>query len=472
MTMAAARTERQEGVDEILELVQYEPWPLQRPILEADQRFIVATGGEQAGKSLLGSKIWLVRWGEDQSIHEGFGDGDGEPLLYWLLGDVYGETVKEFRYIEDDLRVLGFPVDASKRVDPGLLLVRYPNEAKPRIRIETKSGTDLRRMSKEAPHGIIICEPAQCDVEMFERARTRLAPHHGWLLMMGTLERESGGWFAQLAAAWRSGMDDRKSFELPTWANLTMYPGGRNDPKILEEERDASDEHFMARLAGKVTPPRGLVFPEFRPDIHIQECDWVEGETVYIWEDPGYGSEHTHAIELAQIRNGQVRVFDELYTRNLITEELIAHLKNRPWWGLCPKVLVTDPNYKTQHHSMPSVAEQWLKDTGMVAGGRKARINEGTERLKGFLKPDPITREPKIIFSPNCKGVLSELGAHPSPHDGKMHVYRWDVDREGIQIHETPHDSNNDGLKAIIYGITDHFGVGYAGQKQLKVTYW
>ena len=76
----------------------------------------------------------------------------------------------------------------------------------------------------------------------------------------------------------------------------------------------ASDEFYMERIQGIPCPPAGLVFGEFRADIHIDyEMEYVKGEPVYIWMDPGYAG--AYAVVAAQEINGQICVFDEVYER-------------------------------------------------------------------------------------------------------------------------------------------------------------
>ena len=474
MTTAIAVPTISPEAQKLYDIVGFTPHEEQIPFLACEKRNCLLAGGEQGGKSINLSKKFLAKWGEDQGKHDNHGDGINPPLLYWLIGSSYGETIKEFTYIADDLRALGMPVKQSTRVDPGSIEIKFPDERKPRLRIETKSATDITKMSKDSPHGIIICEPGQVDVLVFDRAQGRITPMNGWLLMGGTFET-SVGWFVQLWEAWQSGADDRQSFSLPSWTNKAIYPGGRNDPKILDLERHSSDQFFMERIAGRPVPPKGLVFSEFRADIHIKDLQYIRGEHVYIGEDPGYGSDSAHAVEICHIIDGQVQVFDEIFERGLTTEEIIVICKARPWWyerdhaGI---TFVSDPNYRNQHHSMTSVEEQWLKDTGLVARGDKIRINEGTERLKGFLKPDPIFRIPKVVFSPLAKGVLSEFGVSPNPFDKQVRPYKWKTDREGTIVGETPDDKWNHGIKALIYLITEHFGIGYARSSVLKVTRW
>jgi hypothetical protein len=470
--------------DWLFEKVGYDPTQggrnkYQPKIVSCTKRFELVAGGEQAGKSEVASKVFLTKWFDDQVQFEGeYGDGSHDPLLYWLIGAAYGETIKEFTYIHDDLIALGQPVKASKRVDPGTIILKFPGEYKPRLRIETKSATDITKMSKDAPHGIIICEADQVGLIVFERAQGRLTPHNGWLFMCGTFEK-SIGWYPMLWESWKSGTGDRQSFSLPSYSNYFLYPGGRNDPKILELERNSSDQFFMERIEGRPVPPRGLVFKEFRADIHIQDCAYVPGEKVYIGEDPGYGAKSAHAVEVCQIIDGQVRVFDELYYRGLTTEEIVGMVMKRPWWkekGGAGIFLTSDPYYRSQHHSMTSVEEQWLDQANLVSTGGKIRVNEGDERLKQFLKPDPFTGRPGIVFSPYCSGILSEFGAMPHPlppYEGQTMAYSWKMDKDGNVIGDTPESLYNHGIRGIEYFLVDRYGYGAAlGNQVVKMKRW
>jgi hypothetical protein len=444
----------------------------QQDILDAPQRYIEVTGGEQGGKSTIAAKLWLKRWPEDMEKNPLDGTGAGSPLLYWLIGHAYSETEREFSYISDDLKSLlgeGL-VNASKRVDPGSIEVKLPGERFARLRIETKSGQDVRKMSKDAPHGIIICEAGQCDLVVFERSQGRLAPKNGWLLLIGTMEA-SVGWFPTLAPQWASGADNRKSFRLPSYANTAHYPGGRNDPKILELERTQSDEFFMERIEGIPVPPKGLVFPEFRADIHVQHCEQVKGEAVYIWVDPGYSGSY-YAVEIANIIDGQVRIFDEIYMKGKITEEIVDIAIKRDWWKGTAKYGVADIAAR-QHQAMPAVVQVWREKAGLHMATKKVKIEEGTERMKSFLRMDPETHGPKIIISPKCVGIISEFGAAPNPDDKQLRAYRWDTDREGNVVGTKPKDKNNDALKATIYGLFDRFGAVDSGRrKKIRVKRW
>lgn len=487
--------------DAIFEQLGYDPTQgglneFQPPILRSRAQYILVTGGGQGGKSLGASKKFQENWALDRVNHTDRGDGSKEPHLYWLVGSAYEETRKEFQYIADDLMTLGYEpyLFVSSGVNPGLIELRYKDsqghpDRKPTLRIETKSGTDVTKMSKESPNGIILCEAAQMQFEVFERARDRVTPSDGWMYISGTMERELGMWFRQLALHWAPGVDGKASFRLPSYSNYAWYPGGRNDPKILRAEQEQSDEWFKERIEGIPVPPKGLVFGEVDASVHVRDSAYNPDLPVYMGEDPGYGSEltHAHALEVYQIAQDytaagqpyqQIRGIDEIFQHGTITKDIIEIAMGREWWR-SPKFLFSDPHYKDQHHANSSVAEIWIKEAGIVPGP-KARIPvmPGIERLKSFLKADPVSKLPKIVFSPKQKGLLSNFGLVPNPlgragseDHGAMRPYRWKTDRQGAVYGQIPDDKDCDAVKATWYFLVDHFGYGYDRRNhQAKIT--
>ena len=434
----------------IFELLEYTPTEGQSEILEAKQRFVQITGGVRAGKSKTSTKVlWLRKeWGE--RTNQRFG----------LLGDDYRMTSEEFEMLRADALKMGIHKDSSKRVDPGTI------ELMDGTIIETLTGKDPAKIAMHAYDGIIMCEAGQCDIETYWRAQERVAERRGWIVLSGTLE-SSLGWYARQHQGWLHGDREHRSYSLPSWSNTVIFPGGRRDPEIVRLEGELSEQAFLERVAGVPQPPRGLGGGEFRADVHVRAVEWRgPEETVYIWEDPGYGTESAHAIEVVQIVRGQVQVFDEIYEQGIITRDLINMCQKRAWWK-SPKVLVTDPHYRDQHHSMTSVAEVWQKETGLRARGDRMSVLSGIETIKSHLKVDALSGEPGLVIDPRCRGVLSEAGvmAYPfeGPHKGEVCAWRWKLDRGGDVMGEVPDDHHNHGWKAISYGLVDHFG--FAGRQ-------
>jgi hypothetical protein len=431
--------------------VGFDPTEEQKVILDSDRRFILVAGGEQAGKSMIASKFLLKKAFET----EGAG-------LYWLVAADYERTRAEFEYLVSDFAQLGILKKTSKRVDPGRI------ELADGTVIETKSAKDPRTLAMKAPNGIIGCEASQLDLESFYRLRGRCAPRKAWLFLAGTFE-SSLGWYPQMFQSWKYGVNDEQSYSLPSWTNKHLYPKGKEDPEILRLKESSSDDFFMERIEGIPSPPRGVVFPEFRPDIHVSDkIEYVPDEPVHVWIDPGYAG--AYAVCAIQIINDQVRVFDEVYEQNLITEEIINIVQNKPWYKDLRYGVIDIAGY--QHQAMSAPAEVWLDSTGLYLDSEKIQINDGTERLKSTLK---LTGkgEPKLIISPVCKGLLSEFGATANPFDGQTKVYQWKVDRDGNIVGNQPQDKYNHGIKALIYGLINHFGYSFvAGKSTIRVKRW
>ena len=438
--------------DYLFQKVGFTPTDEQKVILNSPYRFNLVAGGEQAGKSLIASKYLLGRFAETE-----------ERGLYWLVAADYERTRAEFEYLLQDFSMLGILKEASKRVDPGHLTLADGT------RIETKSAKDPRTLAMRAPNGILGCEASQLDIETFFRLRGRCAPKRGWLFLAGTFEG-SLGWYPQMFTAWASGAEkDARAFSLPSYTNIHLYPGGEYDPEIQRLKEASSDDFFMERIEGKPSPPKGLVFPEFRPDAHISEVEYEPGEPVHIWMDPGYAG--AYAVEVVQVIGEQIRVIDEIYEQQLVTDDIIDVAQSREWWPDAKFGVIDIAG--NQHQAMAAPAEVWLDRTGLYLSSQKIRINEGTERLKGWLKIDPKTHAPRIVFSPKCQGILSEFGSAPNPFDGQTKAYRWKTDREGNIVGEIPEDKYNHGVKAVVYGLIDRFGYGYVeGRERIHVKRW
>ena len=436
----------------LFDKVGFYPTAEQSFILDSGYRFNLVAGGEQAGKSLVASKYLLSR----------FADTD-ERGLYWLVAADYERTRAEFEYLLQDFSVLGILKEASKRVDPGHLVLADGT------RIETKSAKDPRTLAMRAPNGILGCEASQLDLETFFRLMGRCAPRRGWMFLSGTFEG-SLGWYPQMFTAWASGAEpDSRAFSLPSWTNVHLYPGGSTDPEILRLKEASSDDFFMERIEGKPSPPRGLVFPEFRPDMHIAELEYEPGSPVHLWMDPGYAG--AYAVVAVQLRGEQICVIDEIYEQGLVTDEIIDIARSRTWWPDVSFGVIDIAG--TQHQAMAAPTEAWMDQTGLYLSSQKIRINEGTERLKGWLKIDPKTHAPRIVFSPKCHGILSEFGSAPNPFDGQTKAYRWKTDREGNIVGEVPEDKYNHAIKAVIYGLVDRFGYGYIENRdRIRVKRW
>lgn len=422
--------------------------PEQEDILYCEgAREIIVAGGERGGKSLITSDCEVGRF-------------PFYPVV-WLCGDDYSTPKQEFDYIASNLAQLGLSPDVRWH-DSDMSTIRFRYrwaKADPwqDYIIKTRSLLKWLKIAQEAPDHIILCEAGRCAYSQYQRLVDRTAEKRATLFASGTFE-SSLGWYPE---KWNQGQipgSDIKSFSLPSWSNLHVFPGGREDPEILRLERKHSRDHFMERFGGVPSPPRGLVFPEFRSILHVRELE-IQDAPIELWIDPGYAG--AYAVEVVQVINDRVYVVDEVYEQGLVTEEIIDICNVKPWWGLVKSGVVDIA--ARQHQAMPAVIEVWQDKAKLSLATNRVEEAEGRERLHTFLKPNPITMEPALLISERCTGLVSEFGGCPSPfrdaNGEKVYApYKWKEDRHGNIIGNSPEDKNNHGIKAVIYGLINRFG--------------
>jgi hypothetical protein len=429
----------------------YKPSPEQQAVHDCIERIRLVAGGEQGGKSFLSAMDFLGQFWEC-------------PLV-WLVAADYERTEPEYRYICEGFDKLGIPFEATKQVNPGEINVSGG------FRISTLSAKDPRRIAREAPNYILGCEASQLDFETYLRLRGRIGPKRGKLLLSGTFEA-SLGWYPSNYQRWLAPNEDgAKSFSLPTWSNLKLYPGGRNDPEIKRIEAGCSKEWFMERYGGVPCPPTGLVFNEFRNEVHTGiggRFDFDPTYPTYLFVDPGF--EHYYAVLVCQKKEEELYIVDEIYEHGLMTKQIIVAAKQREWYpklvGGCIDIAGTQNQAMTPHQ------EIWLNDGGLALTAQKVMIVDGIERTKSCFLVNPLTNRPKLFINAKCRGLISELGGCTNPHTDKQEVYKWRVDKEGNVIGDVPDDKHNDACKALCYGLVDLLGYSSQNAQRGKIRFF
>lgn len=424
---------------EVFRQAGYNPLPGQLEIHKDDHRIKTIHGGERASKStvshgeLLG-QYWL---------------GD----LYWLVGADYDLCRPEFGYLVDSFTKLGIvEVCHFPGRDQCSLIVT------PGIRIVTKSAKYPERLAAEAPDGIVMCEAAQMSYEIFLRCIGRLAEKRGWLVAGGTFET-SLDWFADKYKEYLipENVDGGKSFSLPSWENTVIFPLGREDPEIKRLELIYGEEKFNERFAGVPARPKGLVFAEYKTTLHTGSYPLDPAHPVSIGIDPGYFP-GVYAVVFAQFINDHIYIVDEIYEQYLITDEVITIAQKKPYWKNVDGGAI-DIQAK-QHQAQKPVIQIWEKKAGLKLDNRRIPLDDGTDRLRTFLIPHPVSGEVQIHIDSHCRGIISELGGcKPPPNIEQGGMYKMKMDKIGTVLSETPDDKHNHGIKALIYLIVSRYGL-------------
>lgn len=407
----------------------------------------VVAGGERSGKSFV--------TGNEIAAHAA-----ADAHLVWVIGPDYEQTHKEFDYALAALTKIGAVVPASvHRPERSSWSMKLLNGCA----VKTRTGEDAVKIANEAPDFIAMVEAAQQSWDNFQKAFNRTAEARakglGELFASGTFE-SSLGWYAEKWTEFQGpNTFGARSFSLPTWSNTALFPGGRIDPTILAIEAANPPDLFMERFGGIPTPPRGLVFREFRHTQHVvpirfgqtespvrDEQGWMlpENAELELWIDPGYAG--AYAVLFVAVQGALVFVVDEVYAKGKVGEQVIAETTAKRHLFERVKRGVIDIAGR-QHNAMESQVELWSRLAKLSLASEAVPIADGIARHRTFLA-DPRTMAPRLYHDPKCVGTIAEYGKYRYPNDST----------DSRAETELPIDRDNHAMKAIAYGLYHRFG--------------
>jgi hypothetical protein len=416
--------------------VNYAPHSAQVPIHQSDARVIVVAGAERAGKSLFAGNEVTARTPWCERI--GFAAQD------------YFKARPEWKYTVEALESLGAMANTSApRQGQWFGQTRTGCELKT---ISLERGVDQLTGTGESFDIVVLCEWGLMNYNAFLAARGRVAEPRGMVLAIGTL-LDTIGWQADL---YRLGQGPNalgvESFSLPAWANLALFPGGKEDPEIIAWRGALADTAEAARrIDALVLPSPARMFPEFSNIIHV--VPWAEfdpEDSVYLAVDAGYYPSR-YALLAVQFRKDNLGreigvIIDEVWEHNLFHENAVAIARARPW---AVNVVQAIGGHETkQHPAAKSTAELWAELwPGLYFETFDAgRILEGAARIRWLMRYDQTP--PRLYLSPRCTGTAWEFGH-----------YKRRTDRQGNVLSEDPQDKNNDALDALRNLVVWRYGV-------------
>ena len=254
----------------------------------SDSRRVLITGGIRAGKT---TRVAFKCFKEALNPR---------CKLIWIVGPDYVHAQEEFRMIHEwaqEFKLVErvqMPQDGIRRLKlrTGCLL-------------ETRSAKHPERLASVAPDGIALCEPGQMPAEVYNTVLGRLTQRRGWLFMGGTLEdglqHRRWAWYEDLAVDWANNPEGHieRSYCLPTWSNVILYPDGERDPELLMIRDTISEYQWRRTYGGEPLGVENPVFPLLwetnKSDEFIvpEDTRFVEGA---IGVDYGRTWEHPSAV--------------------------------------------------------------------------------------------------------------------------------------------------------------------------------
>lgn len=441
----------------------YVPGPEQRAIHEALLGFrrdtdgnplpalVIAAGGEQAGKSYTAGN------------HVAAAAGPAKDGIFWLVGNRYEDCRREYLYAVTALLRAGMTKKGMYSAgETGPWTLRLFNGAV----IKTLASEDVTVLAREAPDGVVMCEPGRQSFEAFEAAWRRCIPKTAWMLVAGTFENDPERWYPDLFTKCEG--DNAYagvSRSLPTYANPSLYPGHARDPKFLGAVEVLKQEHPQdwqeivgERFLGRPRRPQGIVFSEFGTFTHIKHsAEFDPMYPVILAVDPGWFPS-AYAVLFCQIVGDQIRVFDELYLHRHRTKDVITMVKNHYAYPKLSEIYM-DTASKQHGNAQDSAYETWtaeLANESIPIITQYVDEKEGRSRLHDKLSHNPLLSQPYLLLHPRCKLTAWEF----------QKGYRLRQRHDGTFHSDEPIDEHNHAIKALTYLVVGRYGMADRPHKQ------
>jgi hypothetical protein len=445
-------------------LLGYVPNEAQEPIIQAfldGVRFILICGGERAGKSYTSTAMAMLRMGPEKDHKNRY-----VKRLYWVVGPDYAQARMEFQYIFDALFAGGLIEHYSMpetKTQPWTMRTNYG------VTIETRTSSDVTKLASYTVHGILMVEAAQQSWAVWLKLRGRVSQTRGWVILSGTLEKGLP-WYASMLRKWRGpNLEGGRSFSLPSWSNLAVYPGGRDDPEIKALEATFPYDLFMERYGAESHAMHGLVIPEFNHGAHIRHLELARDDKgkplpISLAVDP---AQHTYPVLFIQRIGAYAHVLDAVYEKNRVAQDVILKCMSRPLWEHVDRRNGNVIDIAgTQRHANKSQVEIW-QDVAQVSFSSKHLPLETTIATVRFRLGHTNTfGEPLVYFDaslPDPDPLPDGTAGHFLSEFG---LWKWPDRNPNQNVPLRPVDKANDGIKALGYWLVHHYGPVEARKKK------
>lgn len=414
----------------------YLPHPGQRLVHYDNTRHRVLSNGRRWGKSFFGGKEI-----ESMAFIKNF---LGEPMRGWIIGPEYTDAEKEFRIVYNSFKKLGIDKISTKFLS---------NVENGNMRIATRWGFDLQCRSARHPESLVgegldfvlLAEAGRHVRKTFtEYVRPALSDKRGISMMSGVPEDASDTnlLYWGYTRGQKEAMLQWKSWQLPSWTNTAVFPGGRNDPEILEAEEDLTKDEFDRQYGGQFILRSGRVMKEWDDDIHVGHYEYNPRWPLYAAVDFGYTNDwvwlliqedpQNHKVYVIQEKRWKLRDTEDICRNELLHDPLTKHVI----------AAYVDPAVPADHSTM----RRHLKiPTRTNTGGE---INPRLQLIRTALKPRPpegavyghADSSPGLVVDSTCTQLIWEM----------KKGYRWPDNKSDTRnTSEIPLDHDNHGPEAL-----------------------
>lgn len=342
------------------------------------------------------------RWGKSKSAGMEMAFACLKPdSYYWICGPTYKLGEKEFRVIHD-VFIRKLELRKSMRVtynkEQGQMSLTFPWNTV----LEVSSATNEDSLLGEGLDGMIVSEAARHKMETWEQyLQPALSDKDGWAIFPST--PKGFNWYQGL---WELGQDplmpQYTSWKFPTWSNDAMYPGGYDDPKLVEIRDTVSTAYWKQEYAAEFTSFEGQIYEEFDPVVHVRDFDYNPYWSNYWVFDYGFNDPFV-LLDIMVDPSDNVYVWREYQVRHKSTWEHALILKDRenpP--GFHVDAFFGDPA------GADEAATLALHFGHITARSREVPWNIGIEAVKRKLKIQP-DGQPQLYIDRSCKNLIRQM---------------------------------------------------------------
>lgn len=421
--------------DKYFEQTGYTPHPGQRLVHYDSTRHRVLSNGRRWGKSMFGGKEI-----ESMAFLRNF---MGQPMMGWIIGPEYSDAEKEFRVVYNSLKALGVDQVSTKFLS---------NVENGNMRIQTRWGFDLQCRSARHPESLVgegldfvlLAEAGRHRRFTFtEYVRPALSDKRGISMMSGVPEdaNETNLLYWAYTRGQNPAMTQWKSWQLPSWTNTAVFPGGRYDPEILEAAEDLTKDEFDRQYGGQFILKRGRVMKEWDDDKHIRHLEYRPDWPLFAAVDFGYTNDWvwlliqidpmTHNVYVIKERRFKLRDTEDI-ARNELFHDVLTHKVNAIYVDPSSP---DDASILRRHLKLPT-----RSNTGGEIKLRLQLIRSALKTRPETLPEDHPERVPGLVVDESCTDLIWEM------REG----YRWPENHsDSRNDSEIPQDVDNHGPEAL-----------------------
>lgn len=427
--------------------IGYVPHAGQIKIHNNTSRFLVLSNGRRWGKTYAGAREVEPRGFVMSKV-------SGEPQWCWIVGPQYTDAEKEFRIIYDDFRKLGIDKESirfANNPENGAMVIKT-NWG---FVVECRSAKHPETLVGEGLDFVLMVEAGRHKRRTWgQYIRPSLSDKRGGALFSGVPEGKSEQ--SLLYALWDRGQNERfpnwTSMRMPSWTNRIVFPGGRQDPEILEAESDLTTDEFNRQYGAQFVDKVGAVMQEWDDEIHLGTFPYNRNWPLYAAVDYGFVEPFVW-LWLQQDEWGRTYVIKELRWTHTDTFQVAQELKVK-YPELVAKTIAFYPDPAEPDDTMTLANVLHVPPRGPTGGELRTRLALIRMALKS--KPSHIpTSHPDsnpnlFVDREECQTLAWEM------REG----YRWPEHRSEVHSQsEHPMDKDNHAVEALGRYYRGFYGV-------------